>query len=67
VIEIHAEILAWIIVAVWRFSDIVICGCHWMIASESRQPTSMRLRDKSSPQRRLSALVAAHRILLCSV
>ena len=28
-----------------------------MIASESRQPTGIRLRDKSSPQRRLSALV----------
>jgi hypothetical protein len=29
-----------------------------MIASENRQPTGIRLRDKSSPQRRLSALVA---------
>jgi hypothetical protein len=29
-----------------------------MIASESRQPTRIRLRDKSSPQRQLSALVA---------
>jgi hypothetical protein len=29
-----------------------------MMASESRQPTGIRLRDKSSPQRRLSALVA---------
>ena len=29
-----------------------------MIASESRQPTGIRLRDKSSPQRWLSALVA---------
>jgi hypothetical protein len=28
VIEIHAEILAWMMVAVWRFSDIVMCGCH---------------------------------------
>jgi hypothetical protein len=46
------------IVAVWQFSDIVICECHWMIASESRQPTRIRLRDKSSPQRRLSALGA---------
>jgi hypothetical protein len=30
VIEIHSEILARMIVAVWRFPDIVICGCHWM-------------------------------------
>jgi hypothetical protein len=30
VVEIHAEILARMIVAVWRFPDIVICGCHWM-------------------------------------
>lgn len=28
VIETHVEILAWMTVAVWRFSDIVICGCH---------------------------------------
>jgi hypothetical protein len=59
VIEIHAEILAWMIAAVWRFPDILICGCHWMIASESRQPTPIRLRDKSPPpQCRPSAFVA---------
>jgi hypothetical protein len=42
VIEIHAEILAWRVVVGSRFSDIVICGCHRMIASESRQPTGIR-------------------------